>query len=73
MSAVLPINVRLVKETKMTQKNGTMTKTDTRSPAGSMKAAPARLDRSAKLRDLRRDRAEMGSVVIVSSAPEASA
>ena len=43
-----PSSVRLVKETKITQKNGRMTKAPTSSAAGVMNAAPARPERREK-------------------------
>ena len=43
-----PKSERLVKETKITQKKGTMTKAPTSSAAGVMKSAPARVERSVK-------------------------
>ena len=41
-----PSSVRLVKETKITQKKGMMTKTPTRAAAGARKSAPARVESS---------------------------
>ena len=48
-----PSSERLVNETKITQKKGTMTKAPTSSAAGAMKTAPARVERSEKRRTVR--------------------